>query len=378
MQADGSASAPVRRLSPRVLLWAIVILVVGAGLGVVAFRVEQALFVWRPTVVATDGGWRIEGTPSRPPSGGAVSADHLAWKQGPYTAVLDLRDGETRVIGVAHRSRAAYPPALSASYCVWLEAPGEADGAPLLYAYEIARRRRTLVEDPGRAVEAPVVSGTRVAWMADDASGEGSRLIVEDLATGHRRVVARGGDISAPYLLAGDLIAWVRTTGPGAPFAIEVRDLAGGGAWRVTPPGQDGALFSGFALSGRTLVWLRLARRGAAASGQIVVCAVDTGATTVLVEGAGLGDPAIDGDLVVWPQATGDGAATAVVGRRLGGGSSPTAAAPAFPVAGVDAPVRQVMVSGATVAWVTRLTDPWTTGTGEAFIATTTVARAAP
>lgn len=82
--------------------------------------------------------------------------------------------------------------------------------------------------------------------------------------------------------------------------------------------------------------------------GRIVAQNVDTGAASIVAEGAQTATaPSIDGDTVVWAEQTPDAAVYRVVGRRLGGG-------PSFQIAHVDGQVQTALVSGGIVA---RLVD---------------------
>ena len=102
-----------------------------------------------------------------------------------------------------------------------------------------------------------------------------------------------------------------------------------------------GDRLTSIALAGRTLVW----GQGSDTPGTGVVAAVsvDGGGTTKLATGlSGLAGPAYDGKTVVWGEKAATG--SRIMGRRLGGA--------AFLIATVDGDVKEVAVSGDSVAWI--------------------------
>ncbi len=317
---------------------AALIVVVGAVVGVGGFAWEQAHAGWRPQVVATSAGWRVS-QPSLGVDEPSLAGDHAAWSAGPYTIVMDLRSGKTRLVGDARGAQSLAPPDVSARVAAWAEYSSGPDDTNLVYAYDFSSgRRQRLLETHAPLIAAPVVAGDTVVWL----SGTGSAATVAscDLSTGRRRVLAHGSHLG-PFLFAdGSFVAWSRQAQPSAPFALVVVDTATDEVGDITLPDQSGASFDAPILAGDTLVW----QRSAGQSGTVNAYDLRSLVGRVVASGALVGAPDFDGTTVVWAQCAPSGAGCEIMSRRLSGG-------PAVRVARVAETVQAVLVSGARVAW---------------------------
>ena len=94
-------------------------------------------------------------------------------------------------------------------------------------------------------------------------------------------------------------------------------------------------------LSGNVLVWRLRASDG---SGEILARDLSGDTTLPVTSGPGLTGGSVDGDVVAWSQPAGGG--TSIMARRLSGG------APFVVAAVAHGAVRDVLVSGGTVAWI--------------------------
>jgi hypothetical protein len=340
------------------LLFAALVILVGAGVGAGGFFVEQATANWHPHVTRTQTGWRITEVRMLGFGGLTLCNGRIAWQDGSSILLLDLRSGKAKLLGPGSEARTTWPPAISARYVVWFEGSRAGASSAGAWTYDTSTRRRRQVASVGDVLSLPSVSGTRTVWCT--ALNGQPRIVGVDLTNDKSLFVA--SEYGQP-VNDGELVVWARSTG-GAPSAFVLVDLTQGRSWTVAPGGAGGAGgLTGFDLSGRTLVWGRQdAQTGA---GSIVAQNVDTGATSVVAESARMATaPSIDGDAVVWAQQTPDGAAYQVMGRRLSGG-------PAFQIARVDGRVQTALVSDGTVAW---LVQNFTAG-GPAWIETARLPR---
>ena len=179
----------------------------------------------------------------------------------------------------------------------------------------------------------PAISGDLAVWCSDRKIGTPSITGVR-IGGGETLDVADG---SGAPVVSGGLVVWATSwTGP-----FVAKDLVNGTSWPVTATLTRGKL-TGIALSGRTLVWGQATDSNG--SGVVATAGVDGGGTPRLASGVtGLAGPAYDGRTVVWGEKTVAGGR--VMGRRLGSGS-------AFVIADVVGAVKEVAVSGDTVAWI--------------------------
>jgi hypothetical protein len=334
-------AVPRRRRSERwALLYAALVLLAGVVIGAGGFLYEQATANWRPQVVRTQTGWRITETRRLGFSGLALCDGRLAWQDGPSILLLDLRTGKARLLGPGATARATWQPAVSERYVVWFEGSRAGASSAEAWTYDIATRRRRQVAVVSDVLSFPSVSGTRAVWCASQSAQP--RIVGVDLSNDKGLVVASGYGLP---VIDGALVAWARSTGGGLSSFV-LADVTQNRTWDVVPSGLGGGGgdLIGFDLSGRTLVWGE--QDAQTDVGRIVAQNVDTGAASIVAEGAKLATaPSIDGGTVVWGERTPDSAAYRVMGRRLGDG-------PAFEIARVDGQVPTALVSGGTAAWL--------------------------
>ena len=332
-----TAPQPLRLLDVRAILFAALVLVVGAALGAAGYAAEQHHSSWLPKPAREGGGWRVVDAHGRRFSGLSLSGDHLAWQDGPLVLVMDLGSGRVRVLGPGPENDSTWQPAASPQYVVWFEGRrGSADRGEA-YGYDLSSRRRRALTPVVRPASYVAASGELAVWT-EVASGGRARLVALDLGTTRRSSIpAEAGE----PLIDGDLVA-VKRSGSGGD-AISALDLASGRERPVVA--GNGGVMTGFGLSGRRVAWGWT--DAATGAGRVLVRDVDDGATTFVATALGLTGPAISGDVVVWAQRPPDGGGSAVMGRRLGGG-------PAFQIAAVAGDVDTVQVSGATVAYLMR------------------------
>jgi hypothetical protein len=167
------------------------------------------------------------------------------------------------------------------------------------------------------------------------------------IGSGDTLEVAAG--YGAPVVSRG-LVVWA--TGAAGPFTA--RELGSGTSWPIVVSLSRDPL-TAIALTGRTLVWGQGSATGG--SGVVATTDVDGGETRTLATGlTGLAGPSFDGATVVWAEAAAD--RSQVMGRHPDGG-------PEFLIAEVDGTVKEVAVSGGTVAWIASLGGIDTITTGE-------------
>jgi hypothetical protein len=315
---------------------AALIVVIGAVVGVAGFAWEQAHAGWRPHVVAISTGRRVT-QPSLGIDDPSLAGDHVAWSAGPYTIVMDLRSGKTRLVGDARDAQSLAPPDVSAHVAAWAEYSSGPDDTNLVYAYDFSSgRRQRLLETHAPLIAAPVVAGDTVVWLS--GTSRAATVVSCDLTTGRRRVLAHGSHLG-PFLFAdGPFVAWSRQTRPEAPFTLVVINTATNEVGDITLPDQSGASFDAPILADDTLVWQRSAGQTSTVNAYDLRSLVGH----EVASGPLVGAPGFDGVTVAWA-------------RRSGAGyeimSAPLSGGPAVRVARVAQNVQSVMVSGATVAW---------------------------
>jgi hypothetical protein len=342
--AAASGAAPGgRRFRPAALGVALLVLLIGALAGGGMYAAEQSSVTWRPHVTSTAAGWRIVGPRGLVIQNASLSGDHLIWVSGPYTVVLDLANGKSRLLGIARSASSAVAPAAASEvYAAWLE---EADsGGPSIWSYRFSTSaRRRLAGTPG-VVWAPALSGATLVWAGRTGGSAGGQtasisIVARDLSHGVDRVVTQGPSVDGPVTADGPRIGWfVR----GAPARYDVKDLAGGRLYSVDLlAGLTQADLMNIDLSGTTLLWRLQTANG---SGEILLRDLTGGITQPVASGPGLSGGSVDGGRVVWSQPGAGG--TSIMCRRLSG-TTP------FTVANVaSGKVTDVLVSGDTVAWV--------------------------
>jgi len=332
-------AGPQRRRSETwALLFAALVLLIGAAFGAGGYLLEQATSNWRPQIVRTQSGWRITEVRGLGFSGLALHGQRIAWQDGPSILLLDLRSGRAKLLGPGEMARATWQPAVSERYVVWFEAARAGTSSAEAWTYDVATRRRRQIATLDDVLSLPSASGTRAVWCTA-RDGE-SRIVGVDLTRDQDLVVA--SEYGQP-VIDGALVAWARTAGGGV-SAFALADVTQDRTWTVIPSGLGGAGdLTGFDLSGRTLVWGQ--EDAQSGSGRIVAQNVDTGAASIVAEGTRSATaPSIDGDTVAWAEQVADNAYR-VMGRRLSGGSS-------FQIARVDGKVVTALVSGGAVAWL--------------------------
>jgi hypothetical protein len=331
--AEADGLRPPRRPSwLRAAIISLVIIFAGGVLGAAGYRVERTYSVQPPAIEKTADGWTITGQTGRVFSGVALNGSRLIWQNGASIDYVQLGEGTVRLLGPGPGMRTTWDPAIGERYAIWFEAERQESLAAQAVAYDTQSGRRWTLGDVGSVYSNPAISGDLAVWCSASRLGQpaiwGARILGE---WGLPIATQRGAPV-----VAGGLVVWAHSwTGP---FTAE--ELATGTSWAVTAD-LTGDRLTSIALAGRTLVW----GQGSTTPGTGVVAAVsvDGGGTTKLATGlSGLAGPAYDGNTVVWGEKTATG--SRVMGRRLGGA--------AFLVATVEGDVKEVAVSGDSVAWI--------------------------
>ena len=344
---SSGAEAKPHPSEARALLLTALVLLAGVALGAAGFFVERGMSTWRPEVTRTASGWRVVQTHRLPLGGLALGGDDLVWGCGPSIVLMDLSSGRLKLLGPGPASRTTWDPAASQRYVVWFEAAARNAGEASAWVYDSATRRRSQLATLGDVLSLPSASGSRAAWCTTTQGG-GPGIVAVDIRSGEQLSVAP--EYGVP-IIDGDLVTWPTRTGPtGMPAAWALVDLARDRRWSLVPSAAlSNALFLGYDLSGRTLVWGET--DPASGRGRVVAQNVDDGVASVVAEvsdGATLTSaPSIDGDLVVWAETLAAATGSRVMGRRLGGG-------PSFLVRDVDGRVLSTVAGGDTVAWLAR------------------------
>lgn len=337
-------AAPPPRGRPRLraLLASLLVVLAGAALGAGGYAFEQAHSVWRPHVTPTNDGWRLTTSHGLRLSGAALSGDHIAWDAGPFTLLTDLSSGRTRLLGAAAFAGQASLPEASSAYVTWLEVPPGSSGVLIPWVFELASGRRWRMTGLQGVTRTPVVAGADAVWLAALGPGLGQVVRAAEIGGTRRSAIAQTDNAGA-LIADGPLVAWMSVR-PAAPPVITVASTTGPLTRQIAPFAEGSTeQLVGFALAGRYLVWARTEWPDQA--GQVLAFDVDTGATRVLAQAAGIGTVAAGDDLAAWTQAD-QKSSTDVMGRRISGG-------PAFLVARVtDGRVARVYAAGDTVAWL--------------------------
>jgi hypothetical protein len=278
---------------------------------------------------------------------------------------MDLKSGQTKLLGVGADKQPMWPPTISDKYAVWLTATEPSPGTQVLwvYTYDFASGRRVQRTGFDGIWSSPAVSGSTMVWAKSTGAGPAANVISgEDLATGKQFVVTSTaesgsgpGTLGEP-VIAGDLVAWSPVTpGDTAPPQITVKNLSTGHMRTIVPfKAAPDMQFDGWALSGRAVVWLQSALQKdqsgqtSLASTAMIAESVDTGVRRVVTSGRYLptfrGEWALDGDLLVWAVSDIHGMKTRVMGLHLSGGQP-------FLIDTIEqSNVQYLLVSGNTVA----------------------------
>jgi hypothetical protein len=334
------------RLFPRALLIALLVPVAGATFGIAGYRWEQARADWRPKVVRTATGWRISQVYGLRPVGPALAGDHLAWSAGPYTILLDLKTGRTKLLGAAHDAQSTWSPKLDDRYVVWLQATGSTDQAMRLWVYDTTTRRRVAVPFGEDAWGPPAVSGSTVYWSSAASQDTNQIIHGQDLLSRRQFIVGSASGSGGSLSFNGRLACWVTGQGtPGDPATIVVLDLIDAKRWSIPLVASSaGTSLYGFAAGGDRVAWL-LWRKGTPSSAQIFVNDLATGQKKIVAAGPGVEQMAFDGTTVVWTVWSATTGKITIMGRRLDG-------TPAFEVARASDTPQEITVSGRSVAWL--------------------------
>ncbi len=314
-----AAVAPRRpRVDARALVIAVLIVLAGATLGGLGFRLEQSHAAWRPHITTTADGWRITSPLGLRYADPALCGSYLAWDAGPFTVLVDLRSGHSKLLSVAQTAGAVGGPAVSDRYVVWFEQGGNEESP--LYAYDIAAHRRTRLAPEGQVLERPAISGSTLVWfgyMPGAPVSAGTNEIRGMRLPAERQFLVATGDgdsLDAP-VISGTTVAWERRSGSSS-VEFVVTDILSGRRRIIVPAGQTADhRASGLALSGSTLLWLMSDEARGVSS--IHTYDMSTGASKIVPAGRMATDAVIDGDLIVWAQRDAAGASTRIMGRRL-------------------------------------------------------------
>jgi hypothetical protein len=316
------------------VLAAALVVAAGAVLGVAGFAVEQTHANWHPHVARTATGWRIT-EPGAGIGDPALSGDRLAWQDGPYTVLMDLDTGRSRLVGDGLNAGSVASPAISHRGLAWEEAAGGSRRRSYVYAFDFATGRRLLLGQADTAPTTPAVSGAMAYWPS------AGHVIGCRMSGGKPRVIGAAAGSGQFLMAAGSLVAWSQQGSPGAPFQITLHDTVSGSTAQLRLPGETpGAVFDPPILAAGTLAWLRADRSDATTS--ITTYDMETLTEHEVVARRGLVGPGFDGFTVVWAQPSGGG--DAIMALTLGATTPVT-------IAHVAAGVQSVLVSGDAVAW---------------------------
>jgi hypothetical protein len=330
---ERGARPPRRPSWVRALLLSLVVLAAGALVGVAGYRYEISASVEPPQLEQTARGWLITAHQRREFSGLALNDTRLLWQNGASIEYLDLATGRLRLLGPGPGMRATWDPAVGERYAIWFEAERQSSLAASAVAYDTQSGRRWTVADIGSVRSYPAISGDVAVWCSAPALGQAA---INGVRIGSAEPFEVAAEEGAP-VVSGGLVVWASSwTGP-----FVAQELGSGASWPVAAGLSDGRLTS-LALAGRTLVWGQASE--ATGGGVVATAGVDGGETAAVASGlSGLSGPACDGRTIVWGEQAADGAR--VMGRRLNGG-------PSFVVAEAEGTVKEVAVSGDTVAWI--------------------------
>jgi hypothetical protein len=335
--SDARSRAARRPSWLRALLVSVAVLAAGAALGGAAYHYERSASIQPPSIEKTADGWIVTAHHQREFSGIALSRDRLFWQNGAAIEYLQLGDGRLRLLGPGPGMRTTWDPAAGERYVVWFEAERQESLAAQAVVYDTETGRRRAFADVGSVRSYPSLSGDVAVWCSAPAVGSPS---INGARIGSDAPFEVAPGDGAP-VISGSLVVWATSwTGP-----FIAAELASGATWPVTA-GLSGGRLTGLALAGRTLVWGESTESDG--SGLVSTVDVDGGDTTVLAKGVtGLAGPAYDGRTVVWSERSADGAR--IMAARLGRSG-------AFEIAAADGAVKEVAVSGDTVAWIAAIT----------------------
>jgi hypothetical protein len=330
--AEPGAHRPRRPSWLRALLLSLAVIAAGALLGAAGYRYELSATVQPPQVEQTARGWLVIAQ-GREFSGLSLNGARLLWQNGASIEYLDLATGRLRLLGPGAGKHTTWDPAVGERYAIWFEAERESSLAASAVAYDTQSGRRWALADIGSVRSYPAISGDIAVWCSAPALGAPTINGVRIGGAKQFEVAAAEG---AP-VVSGGLVVWATSwTGP-----FVAQELGSGTSWPVAA-GLSGGRLTGLALAGRTLIWGQASE--AAGSGVVATTSVDGGETATAASGlSGLSGPACDGRTIIWGERAADG--DRVMGHRLDGG-------PSFVVAEAEGTIKEVAVSGDTVAWI--------------------------
>jgi hypothetical protein len=330
----------------RAVALALLVAIAGAGAGAGGFAYENAHQVWRPQVTHTGSGWTVRQRTVGGPVAPAIHWPYMVWGWGADTILMDLRSGDTRLLGSGTRNTFAMPPDISDSYADWTlgVSPLVQTHNLTTFAYGLSSGRRFRLPGDVRSFDTPALDGSVVVWV--DQKGA---VRAYDLETGTRSLVAQGP--ARGSLLAGDgRVAWYPYPRDGNvdSATLLVRDMTDGGRTVLVPPPSHDPTLTG------SVGWTALSNGYVAGLGadpgrhdlEVLVRSIDTGATRVVGTAWHEVPPAAGSGWVAWfaPDPAGTGAI--LLAERLAGG-------PAVRLARVPEG-SPLTVGGGWVAWTAR------------------------
>ncbi len=188
-----------------------------------------------------------------------IQGHTVVWAEGtdPDRALdiyaYDTGSGATRAI-CANPALQEWP-AVSRNVVVWADrrnAKGQGRAVHDLYGYDLAASREFRITAGAEAIGAPAIAGNIVAWPAlHDGKW---RIMIHDMATGERHVVARlGGDPGNVRVdVGGELVVWNAHLSTSGDQDVYGYDLGRGRQFTISRAIGDQ---TGPRIAGRTVVW---------------------------------------------------------------------------------------------------------------------------
>jgi hypothetical protein len=221
----------------RALAIALLVVIAGAAAGAAGYLTEQSRAHWRPHLSRTVAGWRIDPPHALGFTSVALTGRYLIEQADPYTVLIDLTTGTSKLLGSAQDSSSASAPLLSDRYVVWLEQDVNYDASAVefvLYVYDLQSHRRTANPES----DAPTcLLGTNAIWMTTYAVADRPPAIVaEDLSTGRRFSFGTWWATGQDPAFDGTTVAAVRAKKSGWGATIRAQDVVTGRRWLITHP----------------------------------------------------------------------------------------------------------------------------------------------